>query len=175
MAAFRTADSALQFALAFRANTGDSRIAVRAGIHLGQVRIKDNDIYGLMVNYAARLAHIKLRGDEGIFLSAAAKRDIDSEYGATQKDFSLTRLLATQLPGFSAREEVWRVETAEIRAARIARIRAKRTEETEKNLIPMVPVPQVAEVRLPDPPRPLSDFARRLIIGPPITGPSKKN
>src|ERR1700730_1897616 len=55
MVVFQTADAALQFALMFRENAGDSRIAIRVGIHVGQVRIKDNDIYGLQVNLAERL------------------------------------------------------------------------------------------------------------------------
>ena len=35
MAVFRTADDALQFALNFRADTGDPQIAIRVGIHVG--------------------------------------------------------------------------------------------------------------------------------------------
>src|SRR5260370_40407906 len=46
MVVFKSADPASQFALASQANTGDSRIAIRVGIHVGQVRIRDNDIYG---------------------------------------------------------------------------------------------------------------------------------
>ena len=75
MAAFRTADAALQFALHFRAYTGDPRIAIRVGIHVGPVRIKEDDIYGLMVNYAARLSHVQVPGEEGIFISDSAKSE----------------------------------------------------------------------------------------------------
>jgi hypothetical protein len=86
-----------------------------------------------MVNYASRLAHIKISGDEGIFLSASSKRDIESEYGKSPKDFRLFRMSPTQLQGFDPREEVWEVVTPEIRVARAARNRAKQEEEARKN------------------------------------------
>jgi len=125
MAAFRTADAALQFALSFRADTGDPRIAIRVGIHVGPVRIKDNDIYGLMVNYAARLSHVQVPGDEGIFLSDAAKTNIESEYGNTQKHFRLRPLAETTLKGFPPGERVWQVITPEIQKAREKRLAAQ--------------------------------------------------
>lgn len=152
MAAFRTSDAALQFALMFRANTGDPRIAIRVGIHVGQVRIKDDDIYGLMVNYAARLAHIKVSGEEGIFLSASAKRDVESEYGIGHQDFGLFRLSPTQLQGFGPREEVWQVVTREIRVARAARNRAKQEAEARKNPKPAV-APLSEPLKVPEVPQ----------------------
>src|SRR5205085_9926569 len=101
MVVFKSADPALQFALAFQANTGDSRIAIRIGIHVGQVRIRDNDIYGLQVNLAERLSHIKVEGDTGIFLSTSAKRDIDSEHGSNQREFRIVGPLPNvDLKGF---------------------------------------------------------------------------
>lgn len=148
MAAFRTADAALQFALEFRQDTGDPRIAIRVGIHVGQVRIKDEDIYGLMVNKASRLAHIKVDGDEGIFLSASAKADIESEYGTNPQGFRLFRMAPTQLQGFSPREEVWEVMTSEIRAARAVRRKAKQEEAARRNPkpIPPSPMPEVPQL-----------------------------
>ena len=148
MAAFRTADAALQFALEFRQDTGDPRIAIRVGIHVGQVRIKDEDIYGLMVNKASRLAHVRVDGDEGIFLSASAKADIESEYGTNPQGFRLFRLPPIQLQGLGPREEVWQVVTAEIRAARAVRRRAKQEEAARKNPkpVPPSPVPEVPQL-----------------------------
>jgi class 3 adenylate cyclase len=55
MVAFKTADKALQFAREFVANTGDPKIFIRAAIHVGDVWIFENDIYGVMVNFTARL------------------------------------------------------------------------------------------------------------------------
>jgi class 3 adenylate cyclase len=160
MVAFRTADAALQFAMDFRRETGDPRIAIRVGIHVGQVRIKDDDIYGLMVNYAARLSHIAVPGEDGIFLSTSAKRDVESEYGSSQKEVRFVQVSATSLKGFGTREEVWQVITPEIRIARNERIAAKRKEEARKNPKPavapptntLIPVYKPQLVKLPDPP-----------------------
>jgi class 3 adenylate cyclase len=55
MVAFKTADKALQFARELIVNTGDSEIFIRAAIHVGDVWIFENDIYGVMVNFTARL------------------------------------------------------------------------------------------------------------------------
>jgi class 3 adenylate cyclase len=102
MAVFRTADDALQFARSFCVDTGDHRIAIRAGIHLGQVRISDNDIYGLMVNYASRLQHV-ISG-EGIVVSDVVKREVVSEHGT---DNGFTQLPSADLKGFSNNEPIW--------------------------------------------------------------------
>ena len=55
MVAFRTAVDALDFALAFHNDTGDQRVRIRAGIHVGPVRIIEDDMYGMMVNYTKRV------------------------------------------------------------------------------------------------------------------------
>ena len=166
MVVFHTADGALQFALAFRSNTGDERIAIRVGIHVGQVRIKDDDIYGLQVNLAERLSHVEVRGEEGIFISTSAKRDIDSEHGTEQKEFRIVPLPGVRLKGFAgAAEQVFQVVTPEIVRARIARTKVKREEEARKN-------PKPPQVKLPDPPRPTLSLGirpRRLVPAEPET------
>jgi len=157
MVAFKTADAALLFASQFQQHTGDPRIGIRAGIHVGQVRIKDDDIYGLMVNYASRLQHAL--PIEGIYLSDFAKKEIESERGTTQTDFRFVRLPAN-LPSFGENEVIWQVITPEIREARIARVKAKREREARKNpkptagLQPIEYKPQ--PVKLPDPPSRIS-------------------
>ena len=147
MAAFRTADDALQFALNFRSDTGDARIAIRVGIHVGPVRIKDDDIYGLMVNYAARLSHVQVRGDTGIFLSDSAKANIEAEYGSTQKDFDLRPVSDANLKGFPPGETVWQVFTPEIRADKRNRRRAKVDQNRTAN-----PMPATNSVSVPTTP-----------------------
>ena len=159
MVAFKTADAALLFATQFQQHTGDPRIGIRAGIHVGQVRIKDNDIYGLMVNYASRLQHALPL--EGIYLSDFAKREIESERGTAQTDFRFSRLPAN-LPSFGEQEVIWQVMTPEIREARRARRRAKQVEEARKNPKPTT----TPQVKLPDPPRPTLSLGirpRRLV------------
>ncbi len=91
MVVFKSADPALQFALDFRRQTGDARIDIRVGIHVGQVRVRDNDIYGLQVNLAERLSHVHVPGETGVFISSSAKRDIESEYGSDHKVYGFYR------------------------------------------------------------------------------------
>src|SRR5439155_15698590 len=170
MVGFRTADAALQFALSFRQETGDPRIGIRVGIHVGQARIKDNDIYGLMVNLAARLSHVKVVGDEGIFLSGSAKRDIQAEYGSDQKDLRFLSVQRTNLQGFDVREEVWQVITPEIRLARNVRLKAKQEAEVRKN--------PPAAVRLSQPPRvpEVPQYPQRNYLLEALSrGPNRKN
>jgi len=46
MVVFRTAVEALDFALAFYSDTGDERIEIRVGIHVGPARIIEDDLFG---------------------------------------------------------------------------------------------------------------------------------
>lgn len=171
MAAFRTADAALQFALNFRAYTGDPQIAIRVGIHVGPVRIKDNDIYGLMVNYAARLSHVQVPGQAGIFISDSAKANIEAEYGSTQSDFRFRPLTDANLKGFSPGERVWDVITPEIREARRNRRRARIEQNTSANATlttNAAPVPTTPERSLLNlgPRRHLADDWKDIFGGP---------
>ena len=87
MAAFRTAVDAFQFAWQFYNDPGDPQIWIRVGIHVGQVRIVENDTYGLTVNYTSRVQHALTR--MGIMLSDAAKNDVVAELGIDIPEFSL--------------------------------------------------------------------------------------
>jgi len=87
MVAFRTAADAFQFAWQFYNDTGHPQIQIRVAINVGQVRIVENDIYGLMVNYTSRVQHL-LPG-LGIMLSDVAKNDIVAELGKDLPEFSL--------------------------------------------------------------------------------------
>jgi class 3 adenylate cyclase len=51
MVAFKTASDAVSFAMNFEENTGVDYISIRAGINSGEVEIRENDIYGLNVNF----------------------------------------------------------------------------------------------------------------------------
>jgi class 3 adenylate cyclase len=84
MVAFRTAYEALRFTMDFYCDTGDPQIGIRAGIHLGQVRIIDNDLYGRMVNFTSRVEH-SIEGS-GIAVSASAVGDIKAELGDESRE-----------------------------------------------------------------------------------------
>jgi class 3 adenylate cyclase len=79
MVAFKSPVSALNFAMAFHKNTGDELIKIRACIHSGTARIIDDDIFGRMINYAARM--LSWKKDDGVIVSNTAKEALDGEFG----------------------------------------------------------------------------------------------
>src|SRR5215211_1517058 len=103
MVAFRTAADAFQFAWQFYNDTGDPQLQIRVAIHVGQVRIVENDIYGLMVNKTSRIQHL-LPG-MGIMLSDVARNDIVAELGKDLPEFTLIPVRKT-LKSFGE-EKLW--------------------------------------------------------------------
>jgi class 3 adenylate cyclase len=79
MMAFRTSTEAVDFALDFVCDTGVDYIGIRAGINSGQVQIRENDIYGLNVNFTSRIQHAVK--SEGILVSESVKRDYEKTFG----------------------------------------------------------------------------------------------
>lgn len=79
MMAFRTSTDAVDFALAFLMNTGVDYIGIRVGINSGQVHLRENDIYGLNVNFTSRVQHGLER--EGILVSNSVMRDYQKTLG----------------------------------------------------------------------------------------------
>jgi class 3 adenylate cyclase len=76
MAVFRNVGAALDYVLALRANPGHDELRLRGAIHIGSVRIRQNDIDGRHVNIAARIAGANT-GEE-IWLSDGAMQDVNS-------------------------------------------------------------------------------------------------
>lgn len=108
MAVFRTATDALNFALSLHDNTGDELIKIRAGIHVGPVRIVNHDIEGKMANFTARL--VSWPKDDWIILSDIAKEHIEDESGTDSNDFSFFPHTADNLKGFPGAHKLWRVQ-----------------------------------------------------------------
>jgi hypothetical protein len=79
MVAFRNAPDAMLFALDFATNTGVEYISIRIGVNSGFVQIRENDIYGLNVNFTSRIQHKIER--EGILVSDADKKDFEKAFG----------------------------------------------------------------------------------------------
>lgn len=79
MVAFRNATDAMLFALDFSTNTGVEYISIRVGINSGDVQIKENDIYGLNVNFTSRIQNELER--EGILVSDVDKKDFEKAFG----------------------------------------------------------------------------------------------
>ena len=85
LSAFYSAEAALDYARALRANPGHPELQgrVRAGVHVGPVTWRSGDISGQAVNFAARV--VSATGDARICLSDLAKTHIDCRarrYGA---------------------------------------------------------------------------------------------
>ena len=81
MMAFRTSSEAVRFALQFATGTGVDHIGIRVGINSGEVQIRENDIYGLNVNFTSRVQHAE--PVEGILVSNSVKRDYEKTLGST--------------------------------------------------------------------------------------------
>ena len=87
--AFRNSTDAVNFAVEFSKDTGVDFIGIRVGVHSGQVQLMDNDIYGLNVNYTARIQS-SIKGG-GICVSDSIKEDFEKTYGSSiALRFSLT-------------------------------------------------------------------------------------
>lgn len=104
MVAFRTADTALEFAQQFVLDPGYSDIEIRAAIHVGPVLVHENDIYGLMVNKTQRLTGAI--GDfPSIIVSDQAFPTIVSSLGKIGRQFF--NAFNADLKGFG-QERAWR-------------------------------------------------------------------
>jgi hypothetical protein len=108
MVAFRSPLNALNFAAAFYKNTGHEEIRIRACLHSGFGWVIDNDVFGSMVNYAARI--LTWQKEAGIVLSEDAynvwkddhsrRRAIETfiKYGSVKlRDFGPSRLYRLNL------------------------------------------------------------------------------
>ncbi|MHC4213444.1 MAG: adenylate/guanylate cyclase domain-containing protein [Planctomycetota bacterium] len=77
MVTFRTAVNAVDFAVEFDTDTGDDRIKIRVGVHIGPVVIEEDDVQGAAVSYAARVMNMGVSG--GVWISSEVKSHIDQE------------------------------------------------------------------------------------------------
>jgi class 3 adenylate cyclase len=134
MVAFRSTFEALLFALALFADTGHPKVKVRAGIHVGTVHIVDNDMFGGMVNYTARVLAAAAAEEEWIVVSEYAKTQIVQEMGSKNSDLLFSDM-KVKLKGFDDpdKHKVWVVETRKMRRAADAK-RKRLWERTSENL-----------------------------------------
>jgi class 3 adenylate cyclase len=107
MVAFRTATEALNFCMALQKEPGDERLSVRAGIHVGPVRIDEDDAFGRMVNFAARVVGA-IKGAE-IWMSDRAYSDIIAERAAGHRHLVWNKQGGLALKGFDGRHTLWRL------------------------------------------------------------------
>jgi class 3 adenylate cyclase len=105
--AFHTAVEALNFALELSGSTGQERIKIRAGIHVGPIRIEGKDAFGLMVNYTARVES-SAKGAE-IWVSDRTKQDIDQEKARAHEGLHWNQHPDCELKGFQGKHILWSV------------------------------------------------------------------
>ncbi|HXM49052.1 MAG TPA: adenylate/guanylate cyclase domain-containing protein [Pyrinomonadaceae bacterium] len=108
MVIFRTALDAMDFLLALVSDTGDERLRIRAGIHVGSARIIGDDIFGNMVNYTKRVEGTDL--PVAIRLSDAAKNQITDEKAERHSRLSF-HPLEVEFKGFTEPQRIWAVFT----------------------------------------------------------------
>ena len=105
MAAFHSADQALDFALALQANPGHLQIRIRAGIHVGALQVEGGDVFGGTVNFAARVVG-RIEGAE-IWLSERAKADIDGSRASRHDHLKWERHDEVPMKGFPDTFTLW--------------------------------------------------------------------
>lgn len=128
-AVFRTSIDALDFAEALHNDTGHELVQIRAGIHVGAVRIADdNDVHGGAVNYTNRVmdaAKEPSRIKEGIILSRDAKSQIEFEKAPRHQGISFIPFEKV-LQGFTGTQQLYRVMSPAIRTALVKHMHRKR-------------------------------------------------
>ena len=107
MAAFKSVDLALDYALALQAETGHPQVQVRAGIHIGPMQVDEGDVFGGAVNFAARVVGA-IKGAE-IWLSNTAKDDIERLGAARHKRLGWKQHEGTAMKGFHGEFTLWSV------------------------------------------------------------------
>lgn len=103
MVVFKAPEAALEFSAEFVLYPGHDAIEIRAAIHGGPVTIIENDIYGLMVNKASRLAS-SLDKLPSVVLSEQAHSAALLSYGEVGRQ--LFRSYIADLPNFGE-ERAW--------------------------------------------------------------------
>ena len=109
MVAFRTAVHALNFALKLQKSTGHPRVAIRAGIHVGAVRIEAKDAFGSMVDFTARIQHCAANAE--IWLSDRAHSDIETEKSKAHAQIIWRKHPHIELKGFKEPQTLWSIES----------------------------------------------------------------
>jgi len=105
MAAFRSVESALDYARELQNDPGHREIKVRAGIHIGPMSVEENDVFGSAVNYAARV--VGAIDEAEIWLSERAKEDLESRGAKHHKNLKWERREDVKMKGFPGTFTLW--------------------------------------------------------------------
>ena len=105
--AFRTAIQAFNFSLKLYRETGDKRVKIRAGIHVGPIIIEEEDAFGSTVNYTARVINAAKKDE--IWVSSQAKDHISQFIATRRSKFTWVPHTNCELKGFPGRHTLWSV------------------------------------------------------------------
>lgn len=105
MAVFRSVEKALDFATALQHEPGHSQIKIRAGIHIGPMQIEDNDVFGSVVDFAARV--VDTITEPEIWLSNQAKEDLDRSGAQQHAELKWKQHQGISMKGFSGVHTLW--------------------------------------------------------------------
>jgi probable HAF family extracellular repeat protein len=108
---FKAASDALRFALALNKETGDERVKIRAGMHIGDVTVEENDIHGATVNFASRI--VECAEEDEVWVSNEAKRSIEEAGASDLTNLRWTRHVALTLKSFPISKSAWSVAPAD--------------------------------------------------------------
>lgn len=107
MLAFRNVADALDFSMELDSNPGHELIQIRVGIHIGQLQVRDEDVFGDTVDFASRVVNT-IKGAE-IRLSKRAKEDIDNLRANRHQHLKWKLHEDIEMKGFPDRHELWSV------------------------------------------------------------------
>jgi len=108
IAAFRVAWDALSFALAAHDDPGHG-LEIRAGIHVGAVRVDGEDVSANSVALCARIESYAKPGE--IWTSDRVKEDVDLEKAARHAHLEWRKHRGQRLKGFPELRLLWSVDT----------------------------------------------------------------
>lgn len=108
MAAFHTAVNAFDFAFDLKADSGDKRVSIRAGMHIGPVVVEEEDVQGAAVSYAARVVGMAAKG--GVWMSNDVKNHIDQEKAQHHNNLNWQQHPDCELKGFPGKHLLWSVK-----------------------------------------------------------------
>src|SRR4051812_39710100 len=105
MAAFRSVDKALNYAIDLKNSPGAKEIRMRAGIHIGPMNVDEDDVFGGAVNFAARVVG-KISGAE-IWVSDLAKAHLDSSGTKKHSKLKWKQQKDVSMKGFEGEFCLW--------------------------------------------------------------------
>ena len=105
MAAFKSAEEALDFAMGLKREPGDGQIRIRAGIHIGPLQVEGEDAFGGTVNFAARV--VDAVKEEEIWVSQRVKEDIEQVGAGQHAGLQWEERGGIEMKGFKGRFTLW--------------------------------------------------------------------